>query len=73
MHRFKLTLVILLLTSSLACFAQRATPDAPDQSELLKNSKDKDYILRNFKTMYVATKDIDFFDCAQMKAALHRN
>jgi hypothetical protein len=70
---FRLTLLILLITSSLACFAQHATPDAPDQSELLKNSKDKDYILRNFKTMYVVTKDIDFFDSAQMKAALHRN
>ncbi len=70
---FRFSLLILLITSSLACFAQRATPDAPDQSELLKNSKDKDYILRNFKTMYVMTKDIDFFDSSQMKAALHRN
>ncbi len=70
---FRLSLLILLIASSLACFAQRATPDAPDQSELLKNSKDKDYILRNFKTMYVMTKDIDFFDSSQMKAALHRN
>ena len=73
MYRFKLILLILLISSSLACFAQRANPDAPDQSELLKNSKDKETILRNFKTMYVITKDIDFFDCAQMKAALHRN
>jgi hypothetical protein len=70
---FRFTLLIFLIASSLACFAQRATPDAPDQSELLKNSKDKDYILRNFKTMYVVTKDIDFFDSSQMKAALHRN
>ena len=73
MHRFKLTLLILLISSSLVCFGQRANPDAPDQSQLLKNSKDKETILRNFKTMYVVTKDIDFFDCAQMKAALHRN
>lgn len=50
-----------------------AEPDAPDQSELLKNSKDQDFILRNFKTMYVATKGIDFFDAAQMKAALKAN
>ena len=50
-----------------------AEPDAPDQSELLKNSKDQDFILRNFKTMYVATKDIEFFDAAQMKAALKAN
>ncbi|HXB19813.1 MAG TPA: hypothetical protein VNV88_00455 [Candidatus Solibacter sp.] len=74
MHlHIKLTLLLLLAVSSVAGFAQRATPDAPDQSELLKNSKDKDYILRNFKTMYVHTKDIEFFDSSQMKAALHRN
>jgi hypothetical protein len=51
----------------------RAEPDAPDQSERLKNAKDQDAILRNFKTMYVATRDIEFFDAAQMKAALRRN
>lgn len=51
----------------------RATPDAPDQSELLKNSKDPEFILRNFKTMYVETHDIDFFGADQMKAALYRN
>ena len=74
MHlRTKLTLLFLLMVSSAACFAQSATPDAPDQSELLKNSKDKDFILRNFKTMYVTTRDIEFFDSSQMKAALHRN
>lgn len=50
-----------------------ATPDAPDQSELLKNSKDPDFILHNFKTMYVGTRNIDFFDAAQMIAALRRN
>ena len=50
-----------------------ADPDAPDQSELLKNSKDQDFILRNFKTMYVTTKNIEFFDAAQMKAALKEN
>lgn len=50
-----------------------ANPDAADQSELLKNAKDQDAILRNFKTMYVTTRDIKFFDAAQMKAALKRN
>ncbi len=73
MYRFKATLLVLLMTLSVSCLAQRATPDAPDQSEMLKNSKDKDYILRNFKTMYVTTRDVSFFDSSQMKAALHRN
>jgi hypothetical protein len=50
-----------------------AHPDDPDQSELLKNSKDPDFILRNFKTMYVTTKGIDFFNERQMKAALGSN
>lgn len=50
-----------------------AEPDAPDQSELLKNSKDREFILRNFKTMYVTTQDIQFFNAQQMKAALGRN
>jgi hypothetical protein len=73
MYRFKATLLVLLMTLSVSCLAQRATPDAPDQSEMLKSSKDKDYILRNFKTMYVTTRDVSFFDSSQMKAALHRN
>jgi hypothetical protein len=67
-----LTLLVLLLPVSPA-MAQSATPDAPDQSDGLKNSKDPDYILRNFKTMYVETKGIDLFDADHMKAALHNN
>jgi len=74
---FKPTRLLVLLFLSLAvaslAWAQVAYPDAPDQSELLKNSKDPDYILRNFKTMYVETKDIDFFGSDQMKSALHDN
>lgn len=50
-----------------------ANPDAPDQSELLKNAKDPDFILRNFRTMYVDAHDAQFFDSAQMKAALGKN
>jgi hypothetical protein len=68
-----LSLLAFLGALPLTCSAQRATPDAPEKSDLLKNSKDRDYILHNFKTMYVVTRDIDFFDSAQMKAALHRN
>jgi hypothetical protein len=66
-------LLLVLGGSWVACFAQRATPDAPDQSEQLKNSKDRDFILRNFKTLYVETKDIKFFGPDQMTAALHSN
>ena len=50
-----------------------ANPDAPDQSELLKNSKDPDFILRNFKTMYVDAHAANYFGSDQMKAALGKN
>lgn len=51
----------------------KADPEAPDQSELLKNSKDRDFILRNFRTMYVDARDAQYFGSDQMKAALGRN
>lgn len=51
----------------------RATPDAPDQSDRLKNSKDPEFILHNFKTMFVQTRNIEFFKSDQMKAALLSN
>jgi len=50
-----------------------AEPDAPDQSELLKNSKDRDFILRNFRTMYVDSSEAKFFSNDDMKAAFGRN
>jgi len=50
-----------------------ATPDAPDQAELLRNSKDRDFILRNFRTMYVDARDARYFGSDQLKAALGRN
>ena len=74
--RRQFTLILLLLiSSSLFCFAvppQRpiADPAAPDQSELLKVSKDPDFIVRNFKTMYVNAEDAKFFGSDQLKAAL---
>ncbi len=70
-----LSFFILLIGSPLVGAAQHpyATPDAPEKSDLLKNSKDKEFILRNFKTMYVATREIAFFGRDDMKAALHRN
>ena|SRR5215467_14313899 len=70
----KLILALFLFCSgpSLICSAQFARPNAPDQSEMLKDSKDPDFILRNFKTMYVET-NTDLFDATRMKAALHDN
>jgi len=51
----------------------RANPEAPDQADLLKNSKDRDFILRNFRTMYVDARDAKYFGSDQMKAALGKN
>jgi hypothetical protein len=47
--------------------------EAPDQSELLKNSRDRDFILHNFRTMYVDARDAKYFGSGQMKAALGKN
>ena len=53
--------------------APHANPEAPDQSELLNNSKDRDFILRNFRTMYVDARDAKYFGSRQLKAALGKN
>jgi hypothetical protein len=50
-----------------------ATPENPEQSERLKNSHDRDYILRNFRTMYVNARDAEYFGSNLMKAELGRN
>jgi hypothetical protein len=50
-----------------------ANPDAPDQAELLKNSKDPEFILHNFKTMYIETHGINLFGPALIKAELGKN
>jgi len=52
---------------------EAANPDAADQSDLLKNSKDPDFILRNFKTMWVDARQAQYFGSDQMKAALGAN
>ena len=52
---------------------EAANPDAPDQSDMLKNSKDPDFILRNFKTMWVDARQAQYFGSDQMKAALGAN
>lgn len=70
----KLILALFLFFSgpSVICSAQIATPNAPDQSDMLKDSKDPEFILHNFKTMYVETYT-DLFDATRMKAAPHDN
>ena len=50
-----------------------ATRTAPEKSELLADSKNPDFILRNFKTLLVDASGADFFGTEQMKAALSRN
>lgn len=52
----------------------KAEPQAEDlaRSEILK-SKDSDFILRNFRTMFVDTQKAQFFGHHQMQAALARN
>jgi hypothetical protein len=50
-----------------------ADPGAPDQSELLKNSHDREFILHNFRTMYVEAFDARYFGSDQMKGALGKN
>jgi len=71
--RAALTICFCLLGASTAGLAQVANPEAPDQSELLKNSKDRDFILRNFRTMYVDAHGAKYFGSDQMKAALGKN
>jgi hypothetical protein len=51
----------------------KANPEAPEQSELLKNAKDPEFILRNFRTMYVDAHAAQYFGSDQMKATLGKN
>jgi disulfide oxidoreductase YuzD len=50
-----------------------AEPEAPEKSDLLSASKDRDFIVRNFKTMYVDARRAQYFGSDQLKAALARN
>lgn len=54
--------------------SEKAEPQSEDlaKSEILK-SKDPDFILRNFRTMYVDARKAQFFGSEQMKAALGSN
>jgi hypothetical protein len=50
-----------------------AVPEAPEKSDLLSASKDREFILRNFKTMYVNANRANYFGSDQLKAQLGRN
>jgi hypothetical protein len=50
-----------------------AALDAPEKSDVLKSSKDRDTILRTFKTMFVKADRATYFGSDQLKAALNRN
>lgn len=54
--------------------SERAEPQSADfeKSETLK-SKDPDFILRNFRTLYADASKAQFFGNAQLKAALGKN
>jgi hypothetical protein len=76
--------LLLVVAASAAGFAQvpiegglgaasGPSPDGPERSEALKNSKDPDFILRNFRTMYVDARDAQYFGADLLKAELHRN
>jgi hypothetical protein len=49
-----------------------AAPDDLSRSESL-TAKDKDHILRHFRTMYVDAEKATWFDSEQMRSALGRN
>lgn len=49
------------------------SPGAPERSDALAISKDKDFVLRNFKTMFVDARNARYFDAAQLKAQFGRN
>jgi hypothetical protein len=84
----KLTLLFLLMSTSLTCVAQSdghsssapgelvpaaASEEMSDRSDALKNSKDRDFILRHFRTMYVDAREANYFGSDLMKSALARN
>jgi hypothetical protein len=50
-----------------------ATPEAPEKSEVLTPSTDRDALLRSIKTMYVDARRAKYFASDQMKAALGNN
>jgi len=79
MYRCLSLLAVLVLVTSLspapgvAAQSTGAGTDNYDSSELLKNSKDPEFILRNFKTMYVDARTAKYFGSGQIKTALFKN
>jgi len=53
--------------------APLANSEALDKSELIKSSKDTDFILSNFRTMYVDAREAQYFGSDQIKAELGKN
>jgi Trypsin-like peptidase domain len=49
------------------------TPGAPERSDALSPTKDREQILRTFKTMFIDANLAQYFRSEQMKAALGRN
>jgi S1-C subfamily serine protease len=50
-----------------------AAPDAAERSDILAGAKDRETVLRSFKTMYVDAMRAQYFRSDQMKASLARN
>lgn len=63
-------LVIQAMISKEAAQQNAPNFNAPEKSERLATSKDKEFILRNFKTMWIDASGARFFETPQMKAAL---
>ena len=63
-------LVIQAMISKEAAQQNAPNFNAPEKSERLATSKDKEFILRNFKTMWIDAYSARFFETPQMEAAL---
>jgi uncharacterized caspase-like protein len=53
--------------------ARDIPPQQPQKTAAVASSKDSNFILRNFKTMFVEAKNTHFFSSATLKAALTKN
>ena len=70
--------IIQAMQTRMRALAPRLTTDsttrsAPEKSQLLSNSKEPEFVLRNFKTLLVDASRAVYFGSAQMKAALGKN
>ena len=61
------------VTASVSQPSAAPIPAAAGQSDPVANSTDREFILRNFKTMSIDASKANFFGEEQMKAALARN